>query len=202
MRFPILALLAVTSWSCGTNWNGGPAEAGPFVDELESMESFACEVLGLSSPVKVVWSGPCMCGHSWIELTDSIGTRIRYGACFSRIGRSAGTPAPIITIQDCHTHNSDGDLPPDSAPELAIQILAGMWLRGQYTEINARSTSMNIRQPVGPQGELLIVVRPLSELVDYREEARRFGALDSVYERFSEDPERFWAFRYILCNDA
>ena len=202
MRSSILVFLFVMSWSCEANWRDDPVKAGPFVEELESMESCACEVLGLSSPVKVVWSGPCRCGHSRLELTDSIGTKIWYGCCYSRIGKSADTATPIITTEDCHTHNPVGDLLPGSTEELAIQILAGIWLRNQFTEISARLLSMNIRQPVGPQGEVLLVVRPLSELVDYREEARRLGALDFINERFSKDPERFWAFRYILCNDA
>ena len=202
MRLSILVVAVVMSWSCEANWGDDPGKASPYVEEIESMESFACEVLGLSSPVEVVWSGPCMCGHSRLELTDSIGTKIWYGCCYSRIGKPAGTATPIITTQDCHTHNPVGDLLPGSTEELAIQILAGVWLRNQYADINARLTSMNIRRPVGPNREVRLVVRPLSELVIYREEARRLRALDFLNERLSKDPERFWAFRYILCNDA
>ncbi len=202
MRNVILIPLLIMGWSCGASSDREAIQPGPFVEEVQAMEEFASEVLSLKPPVQVSLSGPCWCGHSWLLVSDSSGTAIKYGYCHYRMGDRTGVEFPVISRLDCHSHSPAGDLEPGSAEELAIQIFAGIWLRSEYAEINSRLAAMNLRQPVGSQGESKVVVRPLGEIVYFPEEIAGLRKLDKVNEEFGNFPDRFWAFRFILCNEA
>lgn len=166
------------------------------------MEQLACDVLGLSPPVKVTFSGPAMDGSSHLNLVDANSLALRFGFCFKRESGKVQSQSRYLYSGGCRSLSSSGEIPAGSSTEIAVQILAGIHIRITSESVRDRLLSGNLRDGGNQQGERRIVVRPVQDIVDIPHELARLRHVDYLRDSFAPDFDRFWALRFILCCDS